>query len=292
MRDELGLLSQFLVVAEERSFTRAARRLSVSPSALSHAIRALEEQVGVRLLARTTRSVAPTDAGQQLLARLRPALNEIDEAVQRVSGLSEHPSGRLRLRVPRFSVRFVGAKLSQFLLACPDVRLDITADDGRGDLVEGGFDAGIQLGEFIQRDMIAVRISGDLRPAIVGSPVYFKTHRRPKTPRDLTEHRCIAYRHGQAGIYEWEFDKGHQSIVVAPNGPLILDDATLLLQAALDGVGLAYVTLDRVETHLADGSLVRVLEDWCPPFPGFFLYYPNRRQHSAALAALIDILRM
>lgn len=293
VRDELSVLSAFLAVAEERSFTRAAKRLNVSTSGLSHAIRRLEEQIGVRLLARTTRSVSPTDAGEQLLEHLRPALTEIRGSLTQLSGLQRRPVGRVRLLVPRFAAMTVlGRKLGQFIRDYPDVVLDVTTDDSHVDLVAAGFDAGIQLGEYIAQDMVAVRVTGDHRPAIVGAPAYFQSHPKPESPRDLLSHRCINYRHGSEGIYRWELDKGEQSLAVAVTGPLILDDLDLVIRAALDGAGLAFMVEDEAAPHLANGTLERVLEDWCPPFPGFFLYYPSRRHHPAALSALIEMLRM
>ena len=292
VQTDLSILSTFLAIAEERSFTRAAKRLGVSPSALSHAIRGLEENLGVRLLSRTTRSVAPTEAGEQLLARLRPALADVQDALDQISGLRDRPAGRLRLLVPRFAATTVlGPKLAKFTHDYPDVVLDITADDSRMDIVAGGFDAGIHFGEYIQKDMIAVRVSKDHRAAIVGAPSYFKTHPKPKTPHDLLRHRCINFRHGTAGVYRWEFDKGKKSLSVAVNGPLIVDDVELVIRAAVEGVGLAFVSDERVEPQLKSGELIRVLDDWCQPFPGFFLYYPSRRQQPAALSALIDNLR-
>lgn len=291
--DDLNVLSAFLAVAEERSFTKAAKRLSVSQSALSHAIRGLEEEVGVRLLARTTRSVAPTDAGEELLRSLQPALGEIRATLGRISGLRGKPTGRVRLVVsPLAAGSVLGPKLGEFAHAYPDVVLDITTDESRVDLVAGRYDAGIHYGEFIEHDMIAVRVSADHRPAIVGSPSYFAAHSRPKAPRDLLQHRCINFRHGPDEIYRWEFDKAKQSLTVAVNGPLIVDDVDLVVRAALDGVGLAYLGEDRAAPHLEQGSLVRVLDAWCQPFPGFFLYYPSRRQQPAALSALIETLRV
>jgi len=293
VRDELSVLSAFLAVAEERSFTRAAKRLRVSQSALSHAIRGLEEQIGVRLLARTTRSVAPTDAGEQLIASLRPALGDIRGALGQISGLSGTPTGRVRLVVsPLAAATVLAPKLGQFARDYPDVVLDVTSDESRVDLVAGGFDAGIHFGEFIEQDMVAVRVSSDQRPTIVGSPGYFESHPVPKSPRDLLTHRCINFRHGSEGVYRWEFDKGKQSLTVAVNGPLIVDDLELVIRAAIDGVGLAFMGDDRAAPHLATGALLRVLEDWCQPYPGFFLYYPSRRQQPAALAALIETLRL
>ena len=291
--DDLSILSAFLTVAEERSFTRAAKRLGVSPSAMSHAMRGLEHRLGVRLLSRTTRSVAPTDAGEQLLARLRPALTEVGYALDQISGLRDKPAGRVRILVPRLAVASVLApKLGQFARDYPEILLDVTTDDSRMDIVAGGFDAGIHFGEYIEKDMIAVRVSPDHRPAIVGSPEYFDSRPKPKSPRDLLNHRCINFRHGSAGLYRWEFEKGKKSLSVAVNGPLIVDDVELVTRAAMDGVGLAFLSEEQVVPHLASGALVRVLEAWCQPYPGFFLYYPSRRQQPPALAALIDVLRL
>src|SRR5436305_2876085 len=208
-RNDLSTLAAFLAVAEERSFTRAGKRLGVSPSAMSHAIRGLEEDLGVRLLSRTTRSVAPTEAGERLLARLRPALTDVEDALSELSGLRDKPAGRVRLLVPRVAgTAVLGPKLAKFTRDYPDVVLDITADDSRLDIVAGGFDAGIHFGEYIQKDMIAVRVSKDLRAAIVGSPAYFKSHPKPKAPPDLMSHRCINFRHGHGGVVNlWAFDK-------------------------------------------------------------------------------------
>jgi len=292
-RNDLNILAVFVAVAEERSFTKAGKRLGVSPSAMSHAIRGLEEDTGVRLLSRTTRSVAPTEAGEQLLARLRPALTDVQDALDQLSDLRDKPAGRLRLLVPQLAgTTVLGPKLAKFTHDYPAVVLDITADDSRLDIVAGGFDAGIHFGEYIQKDMIAVRVSKDHRAAIVGAPGYFKSHPKPKTSHDLLKHRCINFRHGTAGLYRWEFDKGKKSLSVSVNGPLIVDDVETLIRAAIDGVGLAFVSDERVIPQLESGELVRVLDDWCQPFPGFFLYYPSRRQQPAALSALIATLRL
>ena len=292
-RNDLNTLAAFSAVAEERSFTKAGKRLGVSPSAMSHALRALEEDIGVRLLSRTTRSVAPTEAGERLLARLRPALTDVQDALNQLSGLRDKPAGRVRLLVPRLAgTTVLGPKLAKFTRDYPDVVLDITADDSRLDIVAGGFDAGIHFGEYIQKDMIAVRVSKDHRAAIVGAPSYFKSHPKPKTPHDLLKHRCINFKHGSAGLYKWEFDRGRKSVSVAVNGPLVVDDVELMVRASLDGIGLAFVSDERVEPQLKSGDLIRVLEDWCQPFPGFFLYYPSRRQQPAALSALISTLRL
>jgi DNA-binding transcriptional LysR family regulator len=291
--DDLNVLAAFLAVAEERSFTRAAKRVGVSRSALSHAVRGLEERIGVRLLSRTTRSVAPTEAGEQLIGRLRPALGDVASVLDEIAGLRERATGRVRLVAPRLAAKMVIApKLEQFMRDYPDVVLDITTDDRPLDLVAGRFDAGIHLGEFIERDMIATRVSRDQRAAIVASPRYFESHPRPKSPRDLPNHRCINICMGSAGLYRWEFDKGPLSLVVGVNGPLIIDDMDMTIRAALDGIGLTFSLEDYVAAYLASGELVRVLEDWCPPFAGFFLYYPSRRQQPAALSALIDTLRL
>jgi DNA-binding transcriptional LysR family regulator len=293
VRDELSVLSAFLAVAEERSFTRAAKRLNVSKSGLSHAIRRLEDDIGVRLLARTTRSVSPTQAGDQLLASLRPALADIRGTLTQISGLQQRPVGQIRLLVPRLAAKtVVGPKLGAFVRAYPDVVLDITTDDSHVDLVAAGYDAGIQFGEYIAQDMIAVRVSPDVRPAIVASPDYFRAHGKPGVPGDLLRHRCINFRHRGEGVYRWELDRGDQSVAVAVNGSLILDDLDLVIHAAIDGAGMAFLGEDRAAPYLASGALERVLEDWSPPFPGFFLYYPSRRQQPAALTALIETLRL
>ena len=293
VRDELSVLAALLAVAEERSFTRAARRLEVSPSALSHAIRRLEEHIGVRLLSRTTRSVAPTDAGEQLLASLRPALGEIREALDKVGGFRERAAGRLRLLVPRLATTTVLApKIAEFARKYPDVQLDVTTDDRMLDLVATGFDAGIHLGEFIQKDMVAVRVSKEHEPTIVGSPTYFKAHSKPRAPKDLTSHRCINFRHGRGDVYRWEFEKSR------PGARGRGDGAAHRGRRHSRGAGCRRGRRPRIPVgrtgapHIQTGALVRVLEDWCPPYPGFFLYYPSRRQQPVALTALIDTLRM
>jgi DNA-binding transcriptional LysR family regulator len=294
-REELSVLAAFAVVADERSFTRAAVRLGVSTSAVSHSIRALEERLGVRLLARTTRTVAPTDAGQRLLAQLRPALDEIEAALTEVGRLREKPAGTIRLIAPSVAIAMtVSPRLVKFARDYPDVVLDITTeDDSRRDLIAGRFDAGIHLGEFLQRDMVAVKVSAEQRAAIVAAPAYFESHPKPKTPRDLTAHRCIRYRMGTGGpVYRWEFEKRGKPITVSVSGPLIVNDVELTLRAALDGVGLAFALEEHAAEPIARGELVRVLEDWCPPFDGFFLYYPSRRHQPAALQALVDALRV
>lgn len=289
---ELSALATFLVVAEERSFTRAAKRQGVSPSAVSHSMRSLEEQCGVRLLARTTRSVALTEAGERLLVRLKPALTEVEETLGQISGEARRPIGRVRLLLPRFAVSSVLApKLALLHKKYPDIVLDVTTDNSRRSIVADGFDAGIHFGEYIEKDMIAVRVSPDHRAAIVGSPEYFRLHPKPKEPRDLLQHSCINFRHGPTELYRWEFEKGKKELSVAVNGPLIVDDLELVVRAALDGIGLVFVAEHEAAPYLAEGKLVRVLHDWCEPFPGFFIYYPSRRQQTAALSALVGVLR-
>jgi DNA-binding transcriptional LysR family regulator len=289
---DLTSLATFLAVAEERSFTKAAKRRGVSPSAISHAMRALEEELGVRLLARTTRSVALTEAGEQLVERLKPALTDVGQVLDDIAGQRSRPGGRVRLLIPRLAVSSVLApKLGILNSKYPDIVLDVTTDDSRRDIVADGFDAGIHFGEYIEKDMIAVRVSPDQRPAIVGSPGYFRSHPKPKEPRDLLQHLCINFRHGAAGLYRWEFEKGKKEISVGVTGPLIVDDLGLVLRAALDGVGLAFVAETEVSEYLAEGTLLRVLQDWCQPYRGFFIYYPSRSQQTASLAALISVLR-
>ncbi len=302
-RDELSVLAAFVAVAEERSFTRAAKRLGVSPSALSHAIRGLEERIGVRLLARTTRSVAPTEAGEQLFTRVRPAFGDIQQALEQVTGLRDRPAGRVRLLLPRSAAMVaLVPKLAQLARDYPEVVLDVTTDNSRVDLVAGGFDAGIEIGEFIQKDMVAVRVSRDLRAAIVGSPKYFSSRSKPRHPRDLLNHVCINFRQGSRGVYRWEFERGRQSLSVSVDGPLIVDDAEIHVRAALDGIAVDSEPVDGIGVvwtlehyaapFISAGKLVRVLEGWCSPFPGYFLYYPSRRQQPAALSALIKTLRL
>lgn len=294
-RDELSILAAFAAVAQERSFTRAAVRLGVSTSALSHSIRALEERLGVRLLARTTRNVAPTDAGERLLAQLRPALDEIEAALTEIGRLREKPAGTIRLIAPAIVVAMtVSPKLAKFTRDHPEVVLDITTeDDSRRDLVAARFDAGIHLGEFLQRDMVAVKVSGEQRAAIVAAPSYFDSRPKPKTPGDLAAHHCIRYRMGAGGpIYRWEFERRGKPVTVSVSGPLIINDVGLTLRAALDGIGLAFLLEEHAAGYIARGDLVRVLEDWCPPFEGYFLYYPSRRHQPAALQALVDALRV
>ncbi len=292
-RTDLSALAAFLVVADEHSFTAAAKRLSLSPSAVSHAMRELEEGVGVRLLSRTTRSMALTEAGEQLLLLLRPALSDVQGALDQVGKLRSRPAGKVRLLVTQLAANTVlGPRLKQLATEYPDILLEVTTDDSRMDIVQAGFDAGIQIGEYIQKDMVAVRVSPDITPAIVASPAYLLAHGIPKHPRDLVQHVCINYRHGNAPVYKWEFERGKKEIAVAVHGPLVVDNGGLVLQAALQGVGLAYVPEGAVTEHLNSGALERVLKTWCQPFYGFFIYYPSRRQQLPAVTAIINLLRV
>jgi len=292
MKNDLGELAAFAVVAEERSFTRAAVRLGISQSALSHSMRGLEKRLGLQLLARTTRSVSPTAAGTALLQDLTPALERIERSLAEARKRRESPTGRIRLIIPRpASYMVLLPKLARFARTYPEIVLEVTSLYDPVDLVAGEYDAGVQIGEFIQRDMIAVRVSKDLRLAVVGSPEYFKARKIPRTPRDLKDHACIGFRFS-SGIYRWEFEKGRKALTVNPQGPATFDDPDLVVQAVLNGVGIATTLEQPISEMIAKGRLVQVLKDWCPTFPGYFLYYPSRRNQPAALAALIDTLRL
>lgn len=292
MRNELNELATFAMVARERSFTRAAAKLGVSQSALSHAIRGLEQRLEVQLLARTTKSVAPTAAGAALLKDLSPALEQIAEALDKARSIRRRPAGRLRIVMSRSAaVMVLLPRLRAFADAYPDIVLDVVTATGPVDLVAGEFDAGIQLGEYIQKDMIAVRVTPALRPAVVGSPRYFASRSLPKKPNDLADHRCITLRL-PSGPYRWEFERGRTSVTIGVNGPLVIDDTHLVIQAVLAGAGLGFVYEEQVAEDIAKRRLIRVLEDWTPPIPGFFLYYPSRQHQPSALAALVDALRL
>jgi DNA-binding transcriptional LysR family regulator len=291
-KSELNELASFALVASERNFTRSAARLGLTQSALSHSVRGLERKLGVQLLARTSRTVAPTAAGTALLRQLSPALEQIEGALAEVKKQRERPAGRVRLVMSKNAAPMVLLpKLAAFNLAYPEITLDVVTVSGPVDLVAGEYDAGIQLGEFIQSDMIAVRVSKDTSLAVVGSSDYFKSHAIPKRPQDLREHPCIGIR-GTDNVYRWEFQKGKKSVAMHVDGPLVIDDPGMIVQAALNGVGLGLGFQQQVEEHIAHRRLIRVLEDWCPPFPGFFMYYPSRRNQPAALAALIAALRL
>jgi len=292
--DPLSGLSLFLVVAYKRSFTAAAKALRVTPSAVSQGITALERRLGVRLLERTTRSVGLTEAGERFFARLRPAISDVHHAIGSLEELRDRPTGTLRVAVSTVACRrFVEPMLSAFLEKYPELHLDVFVEDGFTDIVERGFDAGIRLGESLDRDMIAVPISGAERVAVVGSPAYFARHGKPKHPRDLHAHDCITYRRVSRGdVYRWELTDDGKDIDVAVNGRLQVNDGQLMVRAAVAGVGLAHVLESMVEEELADKRLVRVLAEFCPPFPGYFLYYASRAHVAPKLRALIDFLRV
>lgn len=291
-RTQLSQLAVLASVAAHRSFRAAGKELAIAPSAVSHAVSSLEASLGVRLLARTTRSVAPTEEGHRLLERLQPALSEIGIAITEVIDARGRPAGTLRITTPRFASDFLlGPHLGDFLQAYPDITLEIANEDGFIDIVEQGFDAGIRMEDGLDADMITVRISAPIRTFIAGSPDYFATRQIPVHPRDLMEHRCIRRRFSNGKIYRWEFEKDGQELVVSVDGPLIVSEDRLAMLAALNGAGLAYLFDRRVDSEVDAGGLVRVLEDWCPPYPGPFLYYPSRRQLRPALRAFIDFFK-
>ncbi|MBP2315719.1 LysR family transcriptional regulator [Azospirillum soli] len=292
-REELADLNAFLTVAEERSFTRAAAKLGTSQSTLSHTIRRLETRVGVRLLTRTTRSVAPTEAGERLLTTLKPALDSIGAQLASLSELREKPAGIIRITTAQHAATSIlWPALEKLLPDYPDIHVELCIDSALTDIVTERFDAGVRLGEALAKDMIATRIGPDLRMAVVGSPTYFETRPIPRTPQDLGEHRCINLRLQSSGtLYPWELEKDGRELRVRVEGQLAFNNTSMIVQAAAAGFGLGFVMEDEVTEHLADGRLVRVLEDWCPSFPGYHLYYPSRRQPSAAFAVLVEALR-
>lgn len=292
MKNELNELAIFALVANERSFTRAAAKLGVSQSAVSHTIRELERRLDLQLLARTTKNVAPTPAGAVLLETLFPALERIAHALDEARSVRRRPAGRLRIAMSRSAAGMVLLpRLAAFAEAYPDIVLDVVTVTGPVNLVAGEFDAGVQLGEFIQKDMVAVRVTRELRLAVVGSPGYFASRSVPRKPKDLNDHRCISLRLPD-GPYRWELQKGRKKIAIGVNGPLVIDDTDMVIQAALAGAGLGLAYEEQVAGHIAKRRLVRVLEDWTPPFPGFYLYYPSRRHQPAALSALVNALRL
>ena len=292
-REDLGGLAAFVAVAEERSFTRAAARLGTSQSALSQTVKRLEARLGVRLLTRTTRSVSPTEAGEQLLGSVRFAFDEIDTQLVALSELRDKPAGTIRITAGQHAADTVlFPVLEQLLPEYPDVNVELSVDTGFRDIVADRFDAGVRLGEQVEKDMIAVRIGPDLRMALVGATSYFAQRPAPRTPHDLTGHNCINLRFPTLGsLYSWEFEKDGRELNVRVDGQLTFNETRLIVRAACAGLGLAFVLEDHVREHLADGRLVRALEDWCPPFSGYHLYYPSRRQHTPAFALLVDALR-
>ncbi|MBB3221661.1 LysR family transcriptional regulator [Pseudoduganella umbonata] len=293
MKPNLNDLAAFVIVAREGSFTRAAAQLGVSQSALSQTIRSLEERLGVRLFTRTTRRVAPTDAGDRLLAEIAPRLEGIEGALAALSDMRDKPAGSLRITASEHATdSILMPKLTKLLRAYPDIKVEISTDYRMVDIVEMRFDAGVRLGESLAKDMIAVRIGPDVRMAVVGAPSYFARHPIPAAPQELTEHDCINVRlptHG--GLLPWDFKRGSQELNVRVEGTLIFSGFPQVLKAALDGMGLAFILEEVVQKHIDAGALVRVLDDWCHVFPGYHLYYPSRRQPSPAFTLLVDALR-
>jgi len=286
-------LLAFLAVANERSFTKAAAKLGLSQSALSHTVRDLEERLGVRLLTRTTRSVAPTEAGERLLHTLGPRFADIDAELAALSELREKPAGTIRITATGYAVdTLLWPKLAKFLRQYPDIKVEISVDSGLTDIVAQRFDAGVRSGEQVAKDMIAARIGPDMRMAVVGAPSYLRKRSEPKKPQDLIGHSCINLRlTTQGGLYVWEFEKGARELKVRVEGQLVFNGTTQMLNAALGGFGLTYVPEDLAQPYLARRQLKRVLEDWCPPFSGYHLYYPSRRQPTPAFALLVEALR-
>jgi DNA-binding transcriptional LysR family regulator len=292
-RQDLNDLLAFLAVARERSFTRAAAKLGVSQSALSHTVRGLEERLGIRLLTRTTRSVSPTEAGERLLMTVAPRFEEIEVELEALSALRDKPAGTIRITSGDHAAdTILWPRLEKFLPRYPDIKVEIFLDNTLVDIVAQRYDAGVRFGEQVAKDMISVRIGPDLGFAVVGAPSYFEKRPLPKKPQDLTDHNCINLRlPTHDALYAWDFEKGGREMKVRVDGQLVFNDTTYLLNAALSGFGLAYLPEDLVQPHIAKGRLKRVLEDWCPAYSGYHLYYPSRRQPSAAFALLVDALR-
>ncbi|QKK29573.1 LysR family transcriptional regulator [Rhizobium indicum] len=286
-------LVAFLTVARERSFTRAAAKLGVSQSALSQTVRGLEEKLGLRLLTRTTRSVSPTQAGERLLERVGPRFEEIQFEIAALSEMRERPAGTIRITAGEHSaISILAPVLARFLPDHPDINVEVIVDYGLTDIVAERYDAGIRLGEQLAKDMIAVRIGPEMCMAVVGTPSYFERHPRPDIPQDLTAHNCINMRlptHGT--IYPWEFDKDGRELRVRVEGQMVFNNIAMRIDAVLNGLGLAYMPEDQVQPYIEDGRLIRVLEDWCQPFSGYHLYYPNRRHASPAFTLFVDALR-
>lgn len=292
-REELVDLYAFAVVAEEQSFTRAAVKMATSQSALSHTIRRLETHLGVRLLTRTTRSVAPTGAGERLLRTLGPALDDIAAELSSVREMRDKPAGTIRITASDHAVDTVlWPALEKFLPQYPDIHVELDVSSSLTDIVAERFDAGVRLGESVAKDMVAVRLGPDLRLVVVGAPSYFARRPKPRRPQDLADHACINLRlPTSGGLYAWELQKGRREMKVRVEGPLVFSNTAMIVRAAAAGFGLGFVMENQVTQHLADGSLVTVLDDWCAPFGGYHLYYPSRRQPMAAFALLVEALR-
>ncbi|WP_447864347.1 LysR family transcriptional regulator [Kluyvera sichuanensis] len=293
LKDNINDLISFMVVARERSFTRAAAQLGVSQSALSHAMRNLESRLDVRLLTRTTRNVAPTEAGEKLYQRLSPHLQEIAQEIAALRDSRERPAGNIRLTAGEHAMNtIIWPRIKPFMQQYPDIHIEVTVDNGLTDIVDERFDAGIRLGEQVARDMIAVRIGPDMRMAVVGSPDYLASHGVPRTPHELQQHRCINMRlPTKGGLYAWEFERDGEPLRVRVEGQLTLNCLPQRIEAAEAGLGLAYVPEDTIAEGVAAGRLQHVLADWCVPFAGYYLYYPSRRQHTTAFALLVETLR-
>ncbi|MEI9752012.1 LysR family transcriptional regulator [Moellerella wisconsensis] len=293
LKDNFNELHIFLAVARAKSFTKAAAKLGVSQSALSHAVKALEERLNTRLLTRTTRSVAATEIGEKIIACLEPRLAELDHELKSIIQLNGAASGNIRLSTGEHAARsLLWPKLKPFLRAYSDINVELVVDNGFVDIVDGGFDAGVRLGESVDKDMVAVRIGPDMRLAIVGSPSYFESQGIPQTPHDLQHHRCINMRLPTAGgLYHWEFEKEGKSLRVRVEGQLTFNLLSERIDAALSGFGIACVPEDTIQKAVKSGELIQTLSDWCPIFSGYYLYYPSRKQHPPAFALLIDALR-
>ncbi|MCJ6064649.1 LysR family transcriptional regulator [Klebsiella variicola] len=293
LREYFNELQLFLVVARERSFTKAAGKLGVTQSALSHAMKALEERLNIRLLTRTTRSVAPTEAGERLIACLEPRIADLEQELDSLIQLNGIASGNIRLTSGEHAARsLVWPKLKPFLREYPEIHVELMVDNGFVDIVEGRFDAGIRLGESVNKDMVAVRIGPDIRMAIVAAPSYFADHPAPETPHDLQDHRCINMRLPTVGgLYHWEFEKDGKPLRVRVEGQLTVNLLPERIDAALSGFGLACVPENMIQDYVKSGALIQVLQAWCPFFPGYYLYYPSRKQHPPAFALMIDALR-
>ena len=292
-RQDINDLLAFLAIAREGSFTKAAAQLGVSQSALSHTMRGLEERLGVRLLTRTTRKVSATAAGERLVRSLGPRFEEIAAELDALSELREKPAGTIRITAGEHAaIAVLEPVLAKFLPSYPDINVEIIVDYGLTDIVAQRYDAGVRLGEQVAKDMVAVRIGPDMRMAVVGTPSYFARRPKPRKPQDLTAHQCINLRlPTYGGLYAWEFEKRGRELKVRVEGQLVFNNLALRLKSALAGLGLAYLPEDQAERYLASGRLLRVLEDWCPPFSGYHLYYPSRRQPTPAFGLLVDALR-
>ncbi|MCS2150937.1 LysR family transcriptional regulator [Scandinavium manionii] len=293
LKENFNELQIFLVVARERSFTKAAGKLGVSQSALSHAIKALEERLNIRLLTRTTRSVAPTEAGERIIACLEPRIADLEQELSTLIQMNGSASGNIRISAGEHSARSVlWPKLKPFLREYPEIKVELVVDNGFVDIVEGRFDAGIRLGESVDKDMVAVRIAPDMRMAVVGSAAYFAENPAPKTPHELQHHQCINMRLPTAGgLYHWEFEREGKPLRVRVDGQLTFNLLPERIDAVLSGFGLACIPEDAIQAQVESGELVQVLQEWCPSFPGYYLYYPSRKQHPPAFALMIDALR-